>query len=143
MPLTHDIGVRIPYPLQKKKSSQIIDCFLFFCSYIYIPSPLSPPFDKGRGFLSGPASAAPFESLFGRAPRRAEGKGHAVRRGSEHSVANPSQPRRRGGFIWRERGIDIPSPLFPPFVKGRGFLYYDIPSTPMFSAQNKKKHHVM
>gem|GEM_PF-2280306 len=50
------------------------------------------------------------------------GKGRAVRRGSEYSVANPSQPRRRGGFIWREREVLTFPPLCPfPLAKGGAF----------------------
>ena len=75
---------------------------------------------RSNPFLAGPS-------------RRAEGKGHAVRRGSEHSVANPSNSRLRGGFVWRERNIDIPSPLSPPFGKGRGFLSGPASATPFES----------
>ena len=93
-----------------------------------------------------PATAAPFESALARALRRAKGKG--VKRSSRRprSSQSPKKSRRakgkglavrsgeraeRGqslstlsvvGFLWRERYIDIPSPLSPPFVKGRGFL---------------------
>ena len=99
------------FPLAKERS-------------IDIPSPLSPPFVKGRGFLlEAPLRLRRSNPSLAGAPRRAQGKGRAIRRGSEHSVANPSQYLRWGRLPFGEReSIDIPSPLSPPFVKGRGFL---------------------
>ena len=83
-------------PTKLKASNRML--FLFCGSIlptIFTFPPLCPlPLSKGGAFYLCPASAAPFESLFGWAPRRAQGKGRAIRRGSEHSVANPSQPRR-------------------------------------------------
>ena len=58
---------------------------------IDIPSPLSPPFGKGRGFLSGPLRLRHSNFPLARAQQRAEGKGRAARRGSEYSVANPKK----------------------------------------------------
>ena len=52
MPLTHDIGVRIPYPLQKEKQSEMTA--FSFCSHIDSPAPLSPP--RGAKSPTLPAS---------------------------------------------------------------------------------------
>ena len=73
-------------------------------------------------YIRCPASASPFESLFGRAPRRAQGKGRAVRCGSEHSVANPSQHLRWGRLSFGGREVLTFPPLCPlPLTKGGAF----------------------
>ena len=81
-----------------------------------------------------PASASPFESLFGRAPRRAQGKGRAVRCGSEHSVANPSQYLRWGRLSFGEREVLTFPPLCPlPLSKGGAFYLCPASAAPFES----------
>ena len=71
---------------------------------IDIPTPLSPPFDKGRGFLSVPRFGCAVRIPLWLGPRgERKGKGARYDAAAEYSVANPSQLRRCGRLHFGER----------------------------------------